>query len=56
MPEPGDVEPEDLYNDACHEADQAREEAAFNLEAAWDQGVCKFRGRAAGRVVAGWGA
>ncbi|MER6291144.1 hypothetical protein [Streptomyces sviceus] len=36
LPQPGDVTPEDLYPDALEEAEQARENYAFALEAQRD--------------------
>ncbi|MFI1312432.1 hypothetical protein ACH4TS_20160 [Streptomyces albidoflavus] len=35
MPTLVDV-PEDVFNDVCHEIDEARKKMAFNLEMAWD--------------------
>ena len=37
LPQPGDVTPEELYPDALEEAEQAREDYAFALEAQWDE-------------------
>ncbi|WP_326662694.1 hypothetical protein [Streptomyces canus] len=37
LPQPGDVTPEELYPDALEEAEQARENYAFALEAQWDE-------------------
>lgn len=38
MPAPGSVEPEDMYNDACWQIDQDREELAAALEGVADSG------------------
>lgn len=36
LPEPGSIEPEDVYNDACWEIDKERRDTAQALEIAWD--------------------
>ncbi|MER5650252.1 hypothetical protein [Streptosporangium sp. NPDC002524] len=36
LPEPGSIEPEEIYNDACWEVDTTRKEAALALEMGWD--------------------